>query len=276
MTKDLFENFRPWVENKLGVSFDVLGTDPIPVVSSEPRDAGPLQLWAVRVGSKGLVTARSEWVEKLRPIVERLSSDELFTVFGCYEMGKVTLPDGFGVFGPSWHLIGDRGCFQPVWDERPVQLDKDEITAAADPEIFWHSLIGEAEVGFGIFEKDKLVALAGVVELECGVWEIGMDVKPGVRWKGLGRTVVSAAGEWILKYGGLILAKTAPWNVPSARTLRSVGLKNVLSGIMSLSGDFPIPPQPLGKPFPEAKLYNYYPNWAMNKDIKSKSAIHQQ
>lgn len=275
MTKDLLETFRPWVENKLGVSFDALGTDPTPVVSSEPREAGPLPLWAVRIGSKGLVTVRSELVEKLRPIVERLTSDELFTVFGCYEMGKVTLPEGFGVFGPSWHLIGDRGCFQSARDERPVQLNKDEMTAAADPEIFWHSVIGKADIGFGIFEDDKLVALAGIIELECGVWEIGMDVAPRVRWKGLGRAVVSAAGEWILKKGELILATTAPWNVPSMRTLRSVGLKNVLSGITSIPGDFPMPPQPLGKPFPEAKLYNYYPNWAMNKDIQSKHRLHQ-
>ena len=60
------------------------------------------------------------------------------------------------------------------------------------------------------------------------------------------------------------------FNVPSARTLRSVGLQYAFMDMRVLPGPFKVPAQPLGRPYPGAQVYDYYPRWAMNQDISPK------
>ena len=246
----LIDALHPWLDAKLGVSLDSAGSDPVPVCE------------------RGLVTTRPEWVEALGPIVSRLSLDELFSTFGAYELARVLLPNGFGVWGPSWYFVGDDDCFCPVQDARPVRLEADELAEKIDRRIFWHCFPDQALVGFGIYDENKLIAVASVRAEGNGPWEIGMDVSLEAKRRGLGRAVVSAAGSWILAHNRLILATTAPWNVPSARTLCSVGLQFVMSDMSAMPGPFRVPPQPLGSPYPGVEMHNYYPDWAINKDIK--------
>ena len=134
----LINAFHPWLDAKLGVSLDSAGSDPVPVCESEPRLTGLPPLWAVKIGERGLVTTRPEWVEGLGPIVSRLSLDELFSTFGAYELARVLLPNGFGVWGPSWYFVGNDDCFCPVQDARPVRLEADELAEKIDRRIFWH------------------------------------------------------------------------------------------------------------------------------------------
>ena len=84
------------------------------------------------------------------------------------------------------------------------------------------------------------------------------------------RAVVAAAARWILDNGRIVLATVGQFNVPSARTLRSVGLQYTFMDIKGLPGPFKVPPQPLGRPYPEAQVYDYYPRWAINDDILPK------
>ena len=95
-----------------------------------------------------------------------------------------------------------------------------------------------------------------------------MDVLADARGTGFGRAVVSAAGRWILDQGRLVMASTAPFNVPSARTLRSAGLQYGFTAMLGRPGVLKVPPQPLGLPYPGADVHNLYPDWAMNKDIR--------
>lgn len=256
---------QPWLDNQLGVSLSLVGSHPIPVYASHQRQEDSCGLWAIRIEEKGIVTARPEWVETLKPMVAGLSLDELFSAFGAYELSRISLPDGVGVWGPSWLLVGNRDVFCPFKDNRPVQLNADELTKQVDHEVFWHCFPGQAMVGFAIFEQSKLVALAAVTAVNDDIWEIGVDVAPESKGSGLGRSVVSAAGEWILSHNRLIYATTAPWNIPSARLLRSIGLRYVASIMAGMPAPFRVPPQPLGRPYPGVKIYNYYPEWAVNK-----------
>ena len=58
--------------------------------------------------------------------------------------------------------------------------------------------------------------------------------------------------------------------VPSARTLRSVGLRHVFTAMNGTEGIMQIGPQTLGLPYPSAEVHNLYPEWAMNKNILPK------
>ncbi len=269
----LLKKIQPWLERELGVPIDRLGGPSAPVLPTEPRSEGSRPLWAVRVQGQAIVTVREGWLEQVQSAVSTLSSDELFTVFGAYELARVTLPLGKAVFGPSWYLAADGDSFTPVGDARPVQLPKEDLETTVDSNIFWHCPLQQAVVAHAVFEENRLAALATTRLLGDLVFEIGVDVSPKAKSRGLGRAVVSAAGEWILRQGGLILAISAPWNVPSVRTMRSLGLRLVLTDLDSMPAPFRLPPQPLGVPHPGAQVYDYYPAWGMNSAIRPADEI---
>ncbi len=265
----LLASVRPWIERRLGVPLSAAGAGPVPVESAGPQRADALPLWAVRMGDSAIVSARPAWVEQLRAIVSDLHPDLLFSYFGAYEMARVTLPDGVGVWGPSWYLFADEASWRPAGEDLPVQLSLSDL-AGLDHSVLWHCHPDRSVASFGIIEEERLVALATVQDAGDPVMNIGMEVVPDAKGRGLGRAVVSAAGRWILENGKLVLATTAAFNVPSGRTLRSLGLRYLFSDMEGVEGPFEVPPQPLGSPYAGAELYNRYPGWAMNQVIRPK------
>jgi GNAT superfamily N-acetyltransferase len=257
--------FSPWFEARLGASLDLASRDTIPLVAvGEARRSQPL--WAVRLGDRCLVTAKPDWVEPLRPVVGSLTPDELFSIFGAVELSRVTLAEAFGAWGPTWYYVADARTFRGETDSRVVTLT-DEQVAAIDPEVSWHCRLGPEATYFGVHDEGNLTALAGVQPDDGEVWEISVDVAPQAKRRGLGRAVVGAAGRFILDHGRLVLTATAPWNVPSARLMRSLGMQHVLSDMRTMPAPFRVPPQLLGSPLPGAEMRQYYPSWGMNREI---------
>ena len=270
--QSLLASLEPWIESRFGVPTSALGLNPIPVL---PVDDDELLLAGVKIGEAAAVAARPDLVDRLRPVVASLPPDMLFAPLGCYDLARVTLPEGFGIWGPSWLLFGDETTVHPATDGRPVQVSEEDL-ADADRDVFWHTHIEGSMGRFAVFEDDRLVALATVEDKGDPVWEIGMDVAPDAKGRGLGRAVVAAAAEWILREGRTVMASVGSFNIPSARTLRSVGLRYLINDMRGVPGPFRLPPQPLGRPYPGTDLYDYYPRWAMNQDIQTREAASQQ
>ena len=261
----LLDLVTPWIEGELGVPVSAAGVDPVPVVAAGSTPSA-LPLRALKFGHRGIVAARPEWTERLEQAVDDLPIDLLFSITGAYDLGRVTLPDGVGVWGPAWYYFADEKVRPPADDGRPVQLTSAQL-AEVDYDFFWHCERNSL-AGFGVYDGGKLVALASVWDDGEPVWEIGMDVDQSVKGGGLGRAVVRSAINWILDSGRIALATTASFNVPSARTLRGAGLRYVFSVMNGAEGVFRVPPAPLGAPYPGAEVYNFYPEWATNQDIK--------
>ena len=263
MSDSVHEAMFTWAEGHLGFSLTELGPEPLPLFEIDGEDVlGPLVM--AKRGGNGALGARAPWLAQLRPLTQALSMDLLFSPFGCSELARVTLPDGYGIWGPTWYLFGDRSTLASASDTRPALWTADRL-GEVDFDVFWHCR-REALAGFGIEEEERLVAMATV--LDCGaVWEVGMDVQRDTRGRGLGRAVVAAAAQWILDHERLVLATVGPFNIPSTRTLRSVGLQHQFTVTAAFPGPFHIPPQPLGTPLPGAEVYDFYPRWAMNQAI---------
>ena len=266
--QSILASLESWFEGRFEVPAKDLGLDPVPVF---PAGEDGSVLAGVKIGEAAAVVARPDLVDRLRPVVAGLPPDLLFSPLGCYDLARVTLPEGFGIWGPSWLLFGDETTVHPDTDDRPVQVSEEDL-ADADRDMFWHTHIEGSMGRFAVFEDDRLVALATVEDKGDPVWEIGMDVVPDAKGRGLGRAVVSAAAAWILREGRTVMASVGPFNIPSARTLRSVGLRYLIGDIRGKEGPFRVPPQPLGRPYPGADVYDYYPRWAMNRDIQPREA----
>ena len=263
-----------WLEQVVGAGPAVFSSRPIPVIGRDASSAeinngaasSASPLVAIRLSHGSVVVADTAWLSELRPVVTSMPEDLLFSTFGAYELGRVVLPYGYGVWGPTFYLFADMSTWRGDVDDRVHMLDPEGLRSV-DYKRFWHCYDGDATCGFGVMEDGELVALAAVRDRGFGLQEIGMDVMPSARGHGLGRAVVGEAGTHILNLGDVVMATTAPFNVPSARTLRSVGLVYAFSEMSAYEGGFPIPPQPLGRPHPGAQIKNYYPEWAMNEDI---------
>ena len=266
MKIDTFEGLRPWLETRLGYSLDRAAADSVTVLPNREQEMEPLL--ALKIGESGVIRVRPAWVESIQRVTEGLALDELFSVFGAYELARVTLGEDIGVWGPSWYFVGDEAHFKSEPEQNVTHLSSDEVDALADRDVFWHCNWHDASASFGVLDQGKLVALCTVEDVGTPMYEFSVDVAPDSGRRRLGQAVVGAAGRWILRQGGLILATTAPWNIPSARLLRSVGLCYVLCDMVGKPGLFRVPPQPLGKPLMDTALYNLYPDWAMNTSIR--------
>ena len=69
----LVDTIRLWLEDELGTLIESAGVDPIPVLSTEPRQSASRPFWAVKLDGAGIVTARSDWVDSLRSVVGHLT-----------------------------------------------------------------------------------------------------------------------------------------------------------------------------------------------------------
>ena len=265
ISENLQETITGWTEQLIGVPMSALNDHPMPVLTPdrEPRRGHPLVI--IRCGNGSALVAPQDLCDAVRPIIPNLHADLVFSPFGTYELARATLPLGITIWGPSFYLFGDRNTVRPANDERVVKIGATEL-AEVDFSIFWHCQ-QDALAGFAVYEGDRLAALATVTDHGDPVWEIGMETHPNTQARGLGHAVVNAAANWILENDRVVLATVGTFNIPSARTLRSVGLRYAYMTIDGRPGPFMVPPQPLGSPRPGETLYNYYPEWAMTEGI---------
>ncbi len=260
----LLELVWPWIERQFGFALRDAATDG-PIVAAL-GEAAQHPLFAIRAGSIVAVAAREEWVDAIRPIVEDLHPDLLFSVVGTYELSRVTLPDEVSVWGPIPGYVADSKTWKPAGDDRPVRLTPEQVNEI-DWSVFWHSGGPDALAHFGIYQDGRLIALSSLSDHGQNIWEIGVDVVPDLKTRGLGTAVVGAAGDFALAERAVPYASAALWNVPSGRNLRKMGMRYVYSAMLGRPGPFLVQPQPIGEPLPGTPLYDYYPRWAMNKGI---------
>jgi len=259
---------KEWQESRLGVSLRAASPDSVPVVGVS-GDAG---ITAVRLDSRSIIVARDGWVDSLKQLTAGMHPDLLFTPFGAYELSRVTLPHQMSVWGPNWYMFADSESWRGRVDDRVAELSTARLDEV-DFELFWHCYGPGSLAAFAVHQGDRLIALATVKDRGEPFMEIGVDVLQGVQASGLGSAVVSAAGTWVLEQGRLPIATVAPFNVPSTRTLRRVGLEYGMTEMTGVDGPFQVPPQPIGTPLPDAEIYDYYPDWAMNRSIRPNSDL---
>src|SRR5438876_262034 len=78
------------------------------------RAGAPL---AVRLGDGGALLAEPQWYPIWEELVATLSVEQLFSIYGVFELARTTLPEGVSPFGPVWAFLADRHSFRPAGHE---------------------------------------------------------------------------------------------------------------------------------------------------------------
>jgi GNAT superfamily N-acetyltransferase len=206
-------------------------------------------LLAVRVGDGALLLAEPSWQRSCEELAASLSVEQLFSIYGTFELARTTLPDGVSPFGPVWVFLADRQSLKPARNAAVEELKPDDLRRLS-PDTYWHCSVDTAARGFALRGEGRITALAAVWQTPESLWEIGVDVLPAGQGRGAGRAVVSAAAEWILARAPLVYYTTGAFNVPSCRTAMALGFRHVWSFIRRLRGPFLVPPSPIGRPLP--------------------------
>ena len=267
--EDLEFKVEEWIQSRFDKPISGLGEPKYEVMVADNKILDWVPIWILKYKASVIIVAKEEWVSDLNELIKITDKDMLFSIYGTYELGRVTLPDGVNINGPSYYLFGDTEKCKLGLDSRVFMPSKEEL-AFVDKDIFWHCYLNNPVSAFAVEAEGKIAALATVTNRGGNVYEIGMEVERYAQGSGMGRAVVNGAAQWILEKGGTPCATVGSFNVPSARTLRSVGLTYYLTDMAGGTGDFAVPPQALGTPIKDIDIYNLYPDWAMNPKIKPK------
>lgn len=75
----------------------------------------------------------------------------------------------------------------------------------------------------GVFEEGRLAAAVGVIDHHDGRYELGIDVDPQLRQRGVAKYLIVAATAWILAQGKVPVYSCGATNVRSQRVALSCG-----------------------------------------------------
>ena len=273
LNNKLRKNLTPWIEDYKGISYSKLSDTEVPIFLTKRQigsgDGERKDLIAIEIeGKRGLVVSNESLLPELESLIDRLDPTTIYSSYGFFEMSRITLEYGISVWGPDWFLFCDNETVNTQTDPRVEQVDTVDLSAV-DYDEFWHC-DPQALTGFAIRQGENIAALATLTKRNEPVYEIGMDVSQSQQGTGLGRAVVSSAAQWVLKNGDIPMAVLSPFNIPSMRTLTSSGLRYLFQSMSGATEEFRVPPQPLGMPRPNTKMYNHYPDWAINNQILPK------
>ena len=265
MSSKILDRISGWIAKYYGINISDLTVNQKYISELSLEYSFPFR--AVKINGKTAFTANKYIIKNLEPIISKLSTDEIFSTFGSFELSKITLPFGYGVWGPTWFMFTDTFCFDFSKDINVIDINEIEILNI-DNKIFWHVAIQESIKSYGVYKNNNLIAVSTVQDRGDDVYEISMDVHPNAQSSGLGKALVSKALNYVISLDKIAMASVGIFNIPSNRTLRSVGMEMLITDMKGLPGDFMIEPQPLGEPAPGYTVLNRYPYWAMNQNIK--------
>ena len=265
MSSKILDRISGWIAKYYGINISDLTVNQKYISELSLEYSFPFR--AVKINGKTAFTANIYIIKNLEPIISKLSTDEIFSTFGSFELSKITLPFGYGVWGPTWFMFTDTFCFDFSKDINVIDINEIEILNI-DNKIFWHVAIQESIKSYGVYKNNNLIAVSTVQDRGDDVYEISMDVHPNDQSSGLGKALVSKAVNYVISLDKIAMASVGIFNIPSNRTLRSVGMEMLITDMKGLPGDFMIEPQPLGEPAPGYTVLNRYPYWAMNQNIK--------
>ena len=243
--RDLDGRVRSYLEEHLGSPLATFPRAGFEVRESPKRtDNRGNRLCIVRIGNGALATGIPRVVAAISPVIESLTTDELFLPLGLAELRRAMAPeDAESLAHGLDYVLGDMRTFRPAeTPHEPVPLTKKDIPpeqfgmrmserrppAEAEEEDFvWafacrHDDEGAEAPELALFGP-RCASIAIVIWQSADVASFGVETEETYRGRRYALAAVSAATEFILEQGAVALYGAYTTNTPSLRIPRRLG-----------------------------------------------------
>lgn len=177
----------------------------------------------VTTGRGAVIAAQPELHQQLRKWAGDQPGHRLFEYPKLRRLEEILLPWG-------WEVSGTFHMFLPRHGQSPAALprgfafhwyDEDTVKGLYPNSLFPNALSsGENPlrpdvIALAAFDGEKLIALAGASADGEKLWQVGIDVLPAYRGRGLGKALVAALCARVIQLGKVPFYGTAPANLHS-------------------------------------------------------------
>ncbi|NQW20179.1 MAG: GNAT family N-acetyltransferase [Chloroflexi bacterium] len=213
-------------------------------------DPHPGKIGIASLGRGGIVCVDEEhlaWAEEVFAPEPKTTRDELFMPERMGKMAELLKPEGLVLYGPFPRFAVSYSSQLHV--ESPpgygVRVIDQEGADAIGQRALWHNAI--YKVPTATARPTMIAAVAerdGIVVGVCGasadspfMWQLGIDVAPEHRGRGIAPALTSAVSEAVLDAGKLPYYGTSASNIPSMRTALAAGFKPTWVEVLSRPAD---------------------------------------
>lgn len=193
-------------------------------------------LTLMTLGQQVVASCNAARVERVAALLRPLERNEIFALLCLTQLAALVALDRQQLTGLKPNFICWPGAFIPARPSKGVEIELyrgAEITQLFEERWASNALNftrpGEVgcpdELGVAARIDGKIVAMAGASSDSEHIWQIGVDVLPEARGRGLGRAVVSAATELIFEAGKVPHYGAAAANLDSQRIALGLGFR---------------------------------------------------
>ena len=208
---------------------------------SPDRAANPLRrhypvraedLQIVTMGAGVVVSATPRWIPWVTELFCNLEPDEEFSPRVLGEVSRRVSRHAFRLHGPYPYNVTSNQDWRHL--ETPsgyaIDLGGAELSEQLNP-VFWPNVVSPRSTAQGrpnvvtavAIHGEKVVAAAAAITDSDILWQIGIDVQPEHRGRGLAAVLTSRVARAVLDHGKVPFYGSRVDNIASRRTAQSAG-----------------------------------------------------
>ncbi len=209
-------------------------------------DPHPGKIGIASLGRGGIVSVDEEhldWAEEIFGPEPKTTRDELFMPERMGKMADLVRPEGLLLYGPFPRFAVSHSSLTHIESpaEYSVRVVGQEGADAIGQRAKWHNAIYKVPT-----ETARPTMIAAIAEREseivgvCGasadspyMWQLGIDVAPEHRGRGIAPALTSAVAGAVLDEGKMPYYGTSASNIPSMRTALAAGFKPMWVEVLS-------------------------------------------
>lgn len=178
-----------------------------------------------------VLTCHPDFFEPIKAITSKLDRDDFFYPMGLGPLYNLATVNKLQLRGPSLKHALSRDRFTPAggFEQIAKLIETDQVLALANTPGFSNALepsdnrLSSNYLAGVVYDNERLIAAAAAVEEAPGFWQIGVDVLPDARKRGLGLAVVSRVSAAILERGDVPYYSADPANIASRSIAHALG-----------------------------------------------------
>ena len=207
---------------------------PVIVQSAASPDARaylklPSACYMVSYGSNIVASALPELIPAAEQYLETYQLAHCFEPPHLHILHQALVPFGYGIGTTAEYWLPDVKILKPL----PCAYETRILTQKDFAELYlpeWSNALCEKRaeldiLGVGAYDGEKLIGLAGCSADCAEMWQIGIDVLPEYRRKGIAAALTSTLAAEILKRDKIPFYCCAWCNLPSARNAVKSGFR---------------------------------------------------